>query len=1033
MRNEKEKILFVGLVLVSMFAFPIKGLADNSTIQNQNISLPAAVQQQTSVSGIVRDNTGEPLIGVSVVTKGNNRAGAVTDMEGRYSINVPRGTTLVFSYVGYKSQEVRVTGESLNVTLQEDRSNLEEVVVVGYGTMKKRDLTGSITSVKNDDITATMSSNALEALQGRSAGVAVFTNTMPGAEPTIRIRGSASINAEVDPLIVVDGFPLVDADMSDINAADIESIEILKDASSTAIYGSRGANGVIMITTKKGTDGRNNLSAHANLGFSTPSRLIDTIDGKDFSDYIRAAYANSNIGTPDLTGEGVYNTNWQKEILKSVALAQDYGVTFDGANDRTKYMLSAGYYNQEGLQPHRGFEKFTVHTNLDHKFTKWLTVGASMQMTTSTVNIITNVVLNDVFRFGWPNEPVYNEDGSYHIVSRGEFFNPIADNNANTNNRKNLRFLGNFYVLIDITKHLNYKLSIGYDTKTSNRYRFSTSQGAKSIAQGLTTSSGVHNWNRSRSKLMDNILTYSNQWGDHRFTATAVYSWQDYRFRYSQMSGQFDNDELGAWSFAAVNQASLRAESDAYSNRLISYTGRTTYAYKDKYMLTATVRFDGSSRFGEDTKWGTFPSFGLAWRVTEEDFLRNHPVITDLKLRGSYGVTGNQEIGNYRSLSRLSTDNAGNYSDGKAALTGYYESVGNSKLKWERTTQLDLGFDLALFNKLFLTVDYYNRNTNDLLYEVPIPSTSGYSNVMSNIGKVNNKGLEISLNADVIRTKDLKLNVGVNFSTNTNEIKELYNDVQEVTVGNGFGTTGLSRILRVGQPVNGVYALRSLGIIKDQETLDWYKSYVPSTASTSQIGDEMYENLDGDESLSVNDMVCIGSVEPKYFYGFNISAEYKKFSVKIYGQGAWKYASMSGAEDSGNNGTKWAIGYQNLGNYSLWADNNVRSLIGVPSKHAYERMWSPSNPNGTYPAPGAKNIKLSDRTNADWNYFILRNIQFGYDFSDIIKIKGIRSLAFNVNLQNFFTAANHSGYNPENGDVGNPFTKIVLLGVSVKF
>ncbi len=1033
MKNEKGKNLFVGLALAAMLATPTCGYADNSSSRNQNISQPAAVQQQTSVSGIVRDNTGEPLIGVSVVTKNNTRTGAVTDMNGHYTISVPRGTTLVFSYVGYKSQEIKVTGSSLNVTLQEDRSNLDEVVVVGYGTMKKRDLTGSITSVKSDDITATMTSNPLEALQGRSAGVAVFTNTMPGAEPTIRIRGSASINAGVDPLIVVDGFPLVDGDMSDINPADIESMEVLKDASSTAIYGSRGANGVIMITTKKGAEGRNNLSIHANLGISSPSRLIDTIDGQDFSDYIRAAYANAKIGTPDLTGEGIYNTNWQKEILKSTALAQDYGVTFDGANNRTKYMLSAGYYNQEGLQPHRGFEKFTVHTNVDHQFNKWLTVGASLQMTTSTVNIITDVVLNDVFRFGWPNEPVYKEDGSYNIVSRGEFFNPIADNNANTNNRKNLRFLGNFYAQAQITKHLSYKLSIGYDTKTSNRYRFSTSQGAKSLAQGLTTSSGVHNWNRSRSKLMDNILTYTNQWDDHRFSATAVYSWQDYRFRYSQMSGQFDNDQLGAWNFDGVNQASLRAESDAYSNRLISYTGRATYAYKDKYMLTATVRFDGSSRFGEDSKWGTFPSFGLAWRATEEDFLKDNPTITDLKVRASYGVTGNQEIGNYNSLSHLATDNNGNYSDGESALTGYYETVGNSKLKWERTTQLDLGFDLSLFNRIFLNVDFYNRNTNDLLYSVPIPSTSGYSNVMSNIGKVNNKGLEIALNSDIVRNKDLKVNVGVNFSTNTNEIKELYNDVKEVTVGNGFGTTGLSRILRVGEPVNGVYAFRSLGIIKDQATLDWYKNYVPATAATSQIGDEMYENLDGDESLSVNDLVCIGSIEPKYYYGFNVNVDYKKFSLKVYGQGAWKYASMAGAEDYGNNGTKWAVGYQNLGNYSLWADNNMRGLIGVPSKYAYERMWSTSNPDGTYPAPGAKNIKLSDRTNGDWSYFILRNIQLGYDFTGLLKIQGIRSLTFNVNLQNFFTLANHSGYNPENGDVGNPFTKIVLFGVSAKF
>ncbi|MBR1464704.1 MAG: TonB-dependent receptor [Prevotella sp.] len=1028
MKNEKGKNLFVGLALAAMLAVPSFGYADNGTSRNQNFSQPAATQQQTNVSGIVRDNTGEPLIGVSVTVKNNPRTGAVTDMDGRYSISVPRGTTLVFSYVGYKSQEVKANGSQVNITLQEDRSSLDEVVVVGYGTMKKRDLTGSITTVKNDAITASLTSNALEALQGKSTGVAVFSNNQVGAEPKIRIRGTASINAEVDPLIVVDGFPLVDGNMNDINPADIESMEVLKDASSTAIYGSRGANGVIMITTKKGAAGRNNLSAHATLGVSSPSRLIDLIDGQDFVNFITEAYQNAGMTPPSLSTK--YNTNWQKEILESTALTQDYGVTFDGANDRTNYMLSGGYYNQDALIPGRGFEKFSIHTNLDHKFNSWLTVGASMQVTVSNHNILTDQVLNDIFRFGWPTDPVYNEDGSYNILSHGEFWNPLADNSATTNRTKSNRFLGNFYASAQISKHLNYKISIGYDTKTANNYRFSTSQTAKSIAQGLTTSSGRHNWSRSRSKLMDNILTYSNQWDDHRFTATAVYSWQDYSYNYSQMAGQFDNDLLGAWNFAGANQASLTTESDAYSNRLISYTGRATYAYQDKYMVTATIRFDGSSRFGEDSKWGTFPSFGLAWRVTEEEFLKDHPVITDLKIRGSYGVTGNQEIGNYQSLARLSTDNNGNYADGKATLTGYYESVGNSKLKWERTTQIDLGFDLSLFNRIFLNVDYYNRDTNDLLYSVPIPSTSGYSSVLSNIGKVNNRGLEVALNADIVRNKDLKVNFGVNFSTNTNELKELYGDVDEVTVNNGFGTTGLSRILRVGESVTGVYGLKSLGIIKTQQELDAYKAEVPEWAANYRIGDEMYANLDGDKTISASDLICIGSVEPKFFYGLNLGVEYKKFSLQVYGQGAWKYAAMAGAENSGNNGTHWTLGYQDIGSYALWADNSMRNLIGVPSKDAYKKMGD------TYPAAGARNMKLSDRTNADWSFFVLRNIQLGYDFTDLLKlteIKTVKSLVLNVNFQNFVAFANHTGYNPENGDVSNPFARTIMFGISAKF
>jgi TonB-linked SusC/RagA family outer membrane protein len=1031
--NKKRQVLFANLALASlMSALPLMGYASQVQDVTPGTSEVASPQQQSGVSGTVVDaGTGEPLIGVSIVVKGNSHKGTVTDINGNFNLDVPTGTQLVFSYVGYQSQALNAS-KGMSVKLNEDRNNLEDVVVVGYGTMKKRDLTGSIYSLKNSTITSVMSANPLEALQGKSTGVAVFTNNQPGAEPTIRIRGSASINAGTDPLIVVDGFPLVDGNMNDINPADIETMEILKDASSTAIYGSRGANGVIMITTKKGTEGRSNVSVHANMGVTMPGRLIDLIDGEDFANYITEAYTNAGSSEPDLSGLSKYNTDWQKETLESSALTQDYGVTLDGNTGKINYMLSGGYYNQDALIKRRGYEKFSIHTNLDFKINHWLTVGSSMQVSISTQNKLRDQILNDIFRYGWPSEPVYNEDGSYNIVEIGEYFNSVCSNNAETDRRKQHRFLGNWYAQAQITKHLSYKLNIGFDTKTSNEYYFLSSQNPKSIAAGLTTSNGSHNWYRTRSKLMDNILTYQNQWGDHRMTATAVYSWQDYKYNSTGISGQFTNDKLEAFDFSNAVQASLSPSSDYYSSRLISYTGRATYAYKDRYLMTATIRFDGSSRFGSDSKWGTFPSFGLAWIATEEPWLKESKVVTNLKLRGSYGVTGNQEIGNYNSLAKLSSGNSGNYSDGTSTLVGYYESVGNSNLKWERTKQLDLGFDLALFNRAFITLDYYNRTTTDLLYNVPIPSTSGYSNVMSNVGKVNNHGLEVSINGDIVRNKDWKVNVGFNFTTNSNKIKALYGDVESVTLNSG--TTGLARILRVGDPVNGVYARHSLGIIKDQATLDWYKEYVPNTASVLSLGDEMYEDVDGDGSITINDYKCIGSIEPRYFYGVNLSVSYKKFSLKAYGQGAWKYASMAGAENSATSGTKWFVGYQDCGSYALWAENNVRNVLGIPSSYAYERMWSESNPDGEFPRPGAKEVYQSDRTNGDWNYFIVKNIVLSYDFSSLLKnLKTVRSLVFNINFQNFITAANHRGYNPENGDVSNPWGKTIMFGINMKF
>lgn len=625
----------IGVATAALSLSPLAGMAADVQAAVASI-MPQQQTKSMHVRGIVRDAQGEPLIGVSVVPSDDQKQGVITNMDGQYDIVVKGNTTLRFSYVGFATQTVKVVpGGQFDIKLVEDNDMMDEVVVVGYGTMKKSDLTGSTTSLRNEAITSVMAANPIESLQGKSSGVAVFTNNQPGEAPTLRIRGSASINAGTDPLYVVDGFALTDGNMNDINPADIESMEILKDASATAIYGSRGANGVVMITTKKGSKGKHNITAHANLGVQMRSRLIETISGQEFIDYINKANVAQGGTAPFPNGYNGPFYDWQKGLINSSALTQDYGVTLDGMSGETRYMFSAGYYDQDGLLDPQGYEKFTAHTNLDHKFNKWFSLGANMQFTSSRQNIMTDPVTNDVFRSGWPTDLPKNDDGSWNIIQHGEVFNPFADMAATSDNIKNLRFIGNFYAQVDFSKHFNYKLNIGYDTKTTNQYRFLGSQTAKGIQSNSTTGSGLHKWARQESRLMDNILTYSNQWGDHRMSLTGVYSWQDYKYRYSQMSGNFSNDALGAWNFASADQASIKVASDIYSNKLISWTARGTYAYKDRYMLTATIRFDGSSRFGSDSKWGTFPSVGLAWRASEEDFLKGNKVITDLKIRGS--------------------------------------------------------------------------------------------------------------------------------------------------------------------------------------------------------------------------------------------------------------------------------------------------------------------------------------------------------------------------------------------------------------
>ena len=536
--------------------------------------------------------------------------------------------------------------------------------------------------------------------------------------------------------------------------------------------------------------------------------------------------------------------------------------------------------------------------------------------------------------------------------------------------------------------------------------------------------------NKQRSKLMENILSYSNEWDKHRFTATGVYSWQDYVYENIGASGSgFVMDQTGAWDMSLADRNSLTVSSTKYSNRLISFTGRVTYAYADKYLFTTTARWDGSSRFGEDKKWGFFPSVGLAWRASEEAFLKDNKVISNLKVRGSFGVTGNQEIGNYNSLPRLTSSN---YTDGSGDnLQGYKETIGNPSLQWEKTNQYDLGLDLGLFNRVNINIDYYKRDTKDLLYNVPIPSTSGYSSILTNIGEVENHGLEFSLSAVILKNKDWEVNASLNYSYNTNKIKKLYRDVDRILVGSN-GTTGLNRELRVGKPVDGVYARHSLGIIKTQEQLEAYKKAVPSTAANAQLGDEMYEDINGDGQITTDDYICIGSVQPKHYYGFNVNVSFRDFSLNIYGQGANKYASMAGAEAFYVDGSSWTLGYGSTAGYFMTGENQIQNNLYFPTSYAYKRMWSTSNPNGTFPAPGAHDVWLSDRTNGNWNYFILKNIILSYNMTKLINIRTVRSVDVSLNFQNFVTFANHRGYNPVNGDISNPWAKAIILGFNVK-
>ena len=1010
-------------------------------MEGKNIMLMSKAKENSSVQqtenkikGVVKDTNGEPIIGANITVKGQS-IGTITDIDGRFILEASTNALLQVTYIGYVSQELQVNNrKEITIILQEDAKALEEVVVIGYGTAKKSDLTGSTAQIKPEALTASVVGNALESLQGKAAGVAVFNDNKPGASPSIRVRGSGSITASNEPLYVVDGFPLMDGNISDLNPSDIESMEILKDASSTAIYGSRGANGVVMITTKKGKSGTKNLSVNTSVGVQIPGRLANLISGEDFINFMNAGYKNqgSNVPFPNNPSTYATDTNWEKEILENSSLLQDYSITFDGSSNKTNYMLSTGFYNQEGLLKAQNYQKYTFHGNLQHSFNPRLTIGANTQFTYSIQDVFDSALI-DIYRYGWPTEKIKDEDGAYNIASMHNTYmlypwNPVLDMNETTTRFTTNRFLGSLFAEMQLTKDLKYRLSLGIDLKNTRKYNYVSSESAINKASGLK-GNGYNNWDKRFSKVMENILTYNHTWNKHRLTATAVYSWQDFTYEDINLSGSgFENDQTGAWSMGLADKSSVSWATNKYSNKLISFTGRVSYVYDDKYLLTATSRWDGSSRFGANSKWGYFPSVGLGWRLSQESFLKSNKVITNLKIRSSFGITGNQEIGNYKSLAQLT---GSNYTDGSSVIYGFKESIGNGDLKWERTTQLDLGFDLGLWNRMDIAFDYYIRNTNDLLYDVPIPSTSGYSRILSNIGKVTNKGWELSVGGTIIQNKDFNLYASANITYNQNKIKELYGGVDEVSVRYEAG--GLARILKVGESVDAVYARHSLGIIKTQEQLEEYKKKVPNTAANAQLGDEMYEDIDKDGSISSDDYICLGSVQPKYFYGLNIGMEYKGFGISIYGQGGHKYASITGAEDYYTNNSAWAMSYANLTSYLLYGENQISNNVHIPTQYAYKHMWSPENPDGDYPTAGAHDVYLSDRTNSNWKYFILKNIQVNYDLAPLLKIKSVKSLKVNLNFQNFVTFANHRGYNPINGDTSNPWAKSIILGINAKF
>ena len=977
----------------------------------------------------ITNDKNEPLPGVNIIDKKSGK-GTITDSKGAFKLNVSdKDAVFVLSMVGYQPQEF--AAGALNnklIRLSPENKTLEDVVVIGYGTVKKSDLTGSVVSVSAKDFKGQPVTGVGQALQGHASGVQVVqASNAPGGGVSIRIRGGNSINAGNEPLYVIDGFPLYNESGSNLNPNDIESIEVLKDASATAIYGSRGANGVVMITTKRGKAGRNRIEFDAYYGVQRVQNEIPMLNATEYALLVNEAQVNAGrpvVFTDEQIAGFGKGTNWQKEIFRP-APVQNYQLNFQGGNERTRFALIGSYFKQEGVILESSYDRASLRLNLDHKINDRLTIGTNLNLVRNNNKSTptdgdggnSGTVVYGALNFS-PTQPVYNPDGSpvvFNTPGRIQIGSPFAQAKGTDDKRTGIRLIGNGFAEYRIGKGLSFRTSFGADLNY-NKQRFYisrlTNSGAQAGGQGTITNRQTETW------LNENTLTYNQIFGMHNLTALAGYSMQASRFEFVQAGAQnFTNDILGYENLGGAATI-LIPGSSASEWRLNSYIGRVQYGFNSRYLATVTVRADGSSRFGEGNKWAVFPSGSVAWRVSEENFMLGAKAISDLKLRASYGVSGNQEIGEYQAMAVLATQN---YSLNSALASGVGPArVANPNLKWESTSQFDLGIDLGLWNnRLMVTADYYQKKTTDLLLSVPMPFTSGFSSSLQNLGSVNNTGVELGITSKNFEGK-FRWTTSFNIAFNRNEVLDLGGQ-KEFIAGEASGHLQLpsSGIVRVGEPVGVFYGYIADGIFQDQGEVD------KSAQKSAKPGDRRYVDQNSDGVINGSDRVILGQAQPKVFGGLTNTFNYKNFELSVFLQGV-----------SGNS-------ILNINRFEL------ESLTGV-SNQSRETLnrWTPTNHSNTIPRANAAGnpYAISSRQVENGSYLRVKNITFAYNLpSAVVRKIRAESIRLYVSAQNYITWTKYSGFDPEVSRFGQstlsqgidygsyPGSKTIIGGISIAF
>jgi TonB-linked SusC/RagA family outer membrane protein len=975
----------------------------SATSQPTMTTAPAKMARE--VKGLVTDSeSGEGIPGVTVLISGKNN-GTTTDDKGQYALQAEDSDVLVFSYVGYLAREEKVGNRSqINLTLTADTKALEEVVVVGYGTQKRQDITGSISSISEADIRKVTLTSADQALQGRSAGVQMTqTSSAPGGNTSVRIRGGNSLSAGNEPLYVIDGFPVYNDNgqyasgalnngqpanvLASINPNDIESMEILKDASATAIYGARGANGVVIITTKRGKSGQSNINFEAYYGFQQVNKEIPLLSATDFA--IVANEYQKNLGrpapypNPQQYGQG---TNWQKAAFRTAPI-ENYQLAFNGGDAKTQYAISGNYFRQQGVILGSDLNRGSIRVNLDRSVSDKFKIGISFnasrtsnQQITSDTDPNSNNTLGSVSSLlsTPPTEPVYDQNGNYSrfIDANSNFvINPIARLLEVTNQSKTSRVLGNFFADYKILEGLTARVSVGADQISikEDYYMPAFIQDANVDAVARLGFIQSFSW------LNENTLTYQRTFAKkHAFTGLLGFTRQSFTRESARTGAQrFVNDIL-EYNSLGSGALVLPPQSGRTDWALESYIGRVNYGYQDRFLLTLTGRIDGSSRFGVDNKYSFFPSGSFAWRVSEEKFLKPVKFVSDLKLRVSYGRTGNQEIPQYRSQAALGNSN---YPVGGVINSGLSSvRVANPNLRWESTDQFDVGIDAAfLSNRIQLTADYYHKKTTDLLLDVAIPNSSGFASALQNVGSTQNKGLELAVNTVNIDGK-FKWRTSANITFNRNKVLNLGGDYERPS-GQASPNSQIpySGILRVGEPVGIFYGYITDGLFQTAEEIK--NSGQPSALP----GDRRYKDLNGDGALDANDRTILGYAQPKYFYGITNNFSFNNFDLSVFFQGV-----------EGNS----------ILNLNLHSEIN-NSVLDAKNR------WLPTNTDTDVPRMPT-NGRVVDKLVEDGSFLRLRNVMLGYNLPKAASnFAHLRSVRVYVSAQNLLTFTKYTGYDPE--------------------